>query len=653
MIQLDQSYKTTLKPVLRLLFILLIILIVSIFIPEAHIAKGLYAYVPLHTFLETISILASMMIFSVCWTVNIKERERNFLILASVFFGVGLIDFLHVLSFEGMPDFVTSSGREKGIMFWLAARILSSAGLLIIAVLPWKPLLNRRTRWIILGIVLVVVFIVAWIGLWHFDLMPRTFIEGIGLTRFKIYTEYFITLIYSLSAFLFFKQMNNRRRYDVVGLFSASCIMAMSELFFTLYTDIADLYNLLGHIYKVIAYGHLYKSIFIDTIQIPLFQLNESNKKLEMEIFDRQKIENRLSENEELLSTILHTLPVGVFVKDISKNFVYKMWNKFAENLLGIDAKELIGKNDYEIFPIENADFIRRKDLEASQTPGVVEIPEQVLQSKNGAIILHTRKTTIRDKLGKPLFLIGVSEDVTDIKKVTDDLRNALNARDEFLIIASHELKTPITSLKLRLQIMQKNSSLDHKIANEIDVVLGQVDRLTRLINTILDVSRIQTGKFNLELEAFNLAYTINKLMEQFDEQLKNSNCKLSIIIPQDINVFWDKSRIEQVLSGLISNSIKYAPSSVITIHAIQDESKTTMTITDSGPGISKDRQGLLFTRFERAGASISVSGLGLGLYISKQIIEALGGTIRIESDEGKGISVIVVIPNKPFNIQF
>jgi len=428
--------------------------------------------------------------------------------------------------------------------------------------------------------------------------------------------------------------------------------MAMSEFFLTLYTDIADLYNILGHIYKVMAYSYLYKSIFIDTIQVPLIRLNESNKNLETEILDRRKIENKLSESEELLATILYTLPVGVFVKDINKNFVYKMWNKFAENLLGIEAKELIGKDDYAIFPNEIADSFRRKDLEASQVLGVVEIPEQVVQSKNGPIILHTRKTIIRDKSGRPLFLIGVSEDITDIKKVTDDLRSALNARDEFLIIASHELKTPITSLKLRLQIMQKNPSLDQKIAKEIEIVLAQTDRLTKLINTILDVSRIQTGKFILELEALNLANLINEVVEQFDEQLKNSNCMLSMNIPPDINVNWDKARFEQVISNLISNSIKYAPTSDISIRAIQDESKTTLTIKDSGPGISKDKQALLFTRFERAGAPMSVSGLGLGLYISKQIIEALTGTIRVESEEGKGASFIIEIPNNPSRIQ-
>lgn len=647
-INVDQSYKEALKPAIRSLFILIILLVIGSFSTTLQQIKGVSSYVPLHTFLEVISIVVSMMIFGVCWGIDIKDRAGNFLIISIIFLGVGLIDFLHIMSYHSMPDFITPSGNEKGIYFWLAARFLSAFALLIVSILPWNPIGLKKTRWYILSSVLIYVAIISWIGLWHLEFFPRTFIEGQGLTKFKIYFEYFLIGIYTLSAYLFLRQMNKPRPYDVVSLFVASCIMAMTELFFTLYVDVADIYNVIGHIYKVAAYAYVYKSIFLESIEMPIDRLNDSNKKLEIEIFDRQKIELQLAENEKLLSTILDTLPVAVFVKDIKKNFEFKIWNKFSEKLFGINAENLIGKSDYDMFSKKQADWFRKKDIEACQSHEIIEIPEEITQTQNGPIVLHTKKAIIRDKIGNPLFLLGVSDNITDIKNTTDDLRKALSARDEFLIIASHELKTPITSLKLRLQILLRNTSLDSKVINQLEIILSQVDRLTKLINTILDVSRIQTGKFIVELSSFDLNQSIAEVLEEFAEEILNSHCHVEVDIPPNVIVFWDKARIEQVLINLLSNAIKYAPASNISIIVTQDKKRTTLIIKDTGPGIPKEKQALIFNRFERAGAPVSVSGLGLGLYISKQIIEAMSGVIKVEGQEGKGTSFTIELPNNP-----
>lgn len=654
MIKIHQSYQARLKPTVRSLVLLIFILLISCLFPPLQIVRDIVGYPPFYVLLETISVIVSMMVFAVCWGVQAKDRPGNFLVLATIFLGVGLIDLLHTISYESVHMFATPFHPEIAIQFGLAARGLTAIGLLVVAVLPWQALRNNKTRWIILSLILMIVAIVAWVVLLHSGWIPSSFIEDRGLTNFKISSEYFLIVLYLLCAFLFFRQMNKPRLYDVVGLLAASSIMAMSEFLLTLYVDVNDVFYGLGHIYKVIAYFYIYQSIFMDSIKLPYKQLNESNKKLEQlnkkleqEILDRNKIEEQLADSEGLLSSILHTLPVAVFAKDIKKGFEYRLWNKFAEKLYGLKAEDLIGKFDYDFFSKEDADGFRARDIEACKGgQEIIEIPEMIVQTKNGSVILHTRKTIVRDTSGEPLFLVGVSEDISEIKRVTDNLRNALNARDEFLIIASHELKTPITSLKLRLQIMQRHFSVDEKMTNEIGVVVNQVNQLTKLINSILDVARIQSGKLILELAHVNLAEAVTEMLKQFAEQLANSNCQVEVKISPEITGLWDEDRIELVLTNLLSNSIKYAPGSKISILATRDEKKTTLIIKDSGPGIPKEKQALLFNRFERAGAPISASGLGLGLFICKKIVEALGGTIRVESQESLGASFIIELPN-------
>ncbi|MGZ3789192.1 MAG: sensor histidine kinase [Bacteriovorax sp.] len=644
--KLHQDYKRALRSFFQALIVLIGVLVISLFFPSINALRGLVDYPPFHTLLETCSIVVSMMVFGVCWSIHDEDRPDNFLILGCAFFGVGMIDFLHTISIEGMPHFVIPSGVEKGIYFWMAARFLLALGLLVVAIIPWRPLHLAMTRWIFLGAVLMIVAIIAWVGLFHLHWIPDTFIEGKGLTAFKKKSEYFIIALYAASAFFFLAQMNRPRPYDVVGLFAASSAMAVSEIFFTIYADPADIFLILGHIYKVIAYAFVYKSIFLYSVKAPYKRLNETNRRLEQEIYDRKIIEERLADNERLLSSILHTLPVAVFGKDIKKDFQIKIWNKSAEDLFGLKAEEFVGKYDYDLFPKEEADWFRAKDLEACNGEGIIDISEEIAQTKKGPIILHTRKTIVRDSKGEPIILLGVSEDITKRKQATDDLRDALNARDEFLAIASHELKTPITSLRLRLQILQRSLSKDEKLANEIKIAILQVDRLTKLIRSILDVARIQSGKFSIEISRVNLGKTTGEVLEQLAGQLATSHCQVEVQVAPEIEGLWDQARIEQVLVNLLSNVTKYAPNTLIKIFASQNESRTTLTVQDFGPGIPLAKQALLFKRFERAGAPFGIGGLGLGLYICKQIIEALGGSIRVESQEGKGSAFIVELPN-------
>ncbi len=619
------SYHSDFHRMKFILFILLALLaFVSVVPPISNpfIIKG---YITIHIFLETISIVISMLVFAFCWGLNLKDRPGNFLILSSVFFGVAFLDFFHAVSYQGMPDFITPSGPEKGIDFWLAGRLMSAAGLLLFASIPWRKTPPKVNRFVFLFAVIFIASLLTWIIFAHDNWIPRTFIQGSGLTSFKKVFEYVLILFYLLAAFMYWKLMKSKQEFDVVALFCATTIMAMSEFFFTIYLNVEDFYNLAGHLYKCIAYAYVYRAIFLDSMRI---------------------LVERINYNEKLLSGILDTLPMAVFAKDVKNNFKFRIFNKFAEELYAVKAEDVIGKDDYDFFPKEEADWFRKKDLETVKARAIIDIEEEIIHTLNGPVIVHTRKTIVEDDQNKALLLLGVSEDISRMKSVTASLEEAIFARDEFLIIASHELKTPITSLKLRLQIMQRHYAFNELIMEDINKLLQQVNRLNRLMNSILDVSRIQAGKFVLDIAPVNLNETINLVLNQFEEQLSGIKCQVNVDIPEIIIRPWDQARIEQIFTNLISNTIKYAPGCRIDIKVKTNPVTTTIEFKDYGPGIPKDKQKLVFQRFERAGASFSVSGLGLGLYICKKIVEALHGSIYLESEEGKGTTFIIELPN-------
>jgi PAS domain S-box-containing protein len=137
----------------------------------------------------------------------------------------------------------------------------------------------------------------------------------------------------------------------------------------------------------------------------------------------RKEMEERISNNEKMLSSILETLPVIVFAKDINNDFNFSLWNKQAEKVFGLKAEQCIGKNDYDFFPKEDADFFRKKDIETVTLDGILDIPEESVNTPNGAVTIHTLKTVVRDKDGKPMYLLGVSENISELKKINDSLK--------------------------------------------------------------------------------------------------------------------------------------------------------------------------------------------------------------------------------------
>jgi len=254
------------------------------------------------------------------------------------------------------------------------------------------------------------------------------------------------------------------------------------------------------------------------------------------------------------------------------------------------------------------------------------------------------------------------------IKKVELDLRNTIHSRDEFLSIASHDLKTPLTSLLLQLQIMgrsvsewlgQQPSGKNDQAQSEfspqsllkaIELCVRQGKGLVKIIDDLFDLTRIRVGKLSLAPSRVDLSAIVTEVIARNHPETLQSKSEISMSTDGPIFGYWDSARLDQVLANLISNAVKYGEGKPISIRAEADREHqlARLIIEDHGMGIAPEMREKIFGRFERAVSENKIKGLGLGLYIVRQIVEAHGGSIRVESELGKGSKFIVEIPMLP-----
>lgn len=232
-----------------------------------------------------------------------------------------------------------------------------------------------------------------------------------------------------------------------------------------------------------------------------------------------------------------------------------------------------------------------------------------------------------------------------ELRKVGDDVR----ARDEFISIAAHELRTPLTPLKLQLDTLRRTVQAvgiqDPRVMRHLERSGAQVQRLFQLVERLLDVSRVATGRLGLLMEELDLSRLATEVADRFREEAEVAGCQLETHIPGPVRGLWDQLRIEQVLSSLLSNAIKYGAGHPIDVSVEGHGELARLSVRDQGIGLAREDAGRIFERFERAVSPGSYGGMGLGLYVAKQIVEAHGGNIVVRSQPGKGSTFTVVLP--------
>ncbi|MBI3542698.1 MAG: HAMP domain-containing histidine kinase [Deltaproteobacteria bacterium] len=244
------------------------------------------------------------------------------------------------------------------------------------------------------------------------------------------------------------------------------------------------------------------------------------------------------------------------------------------------------------------------------------------------------------------------AENISELQETRGQLNEALKAKTAFMSICGHELKTPLTSLSLQNQLAARairtgDTALlsRERISSMVNQTDSQIKRLLRLVDDMLDQSRIQMGKLKLEVEDVDLSELIEEVVGRYQQQAESAGSPIWLDNRQPLSGRWDRFRIEQVVTNLVSNAIKYGAGKPLEIGLSRRGNTAVIAVRDHGSGIAKEHHSKIFEQFERVSPSPHIAGLGLGLYITKNIVEQHGGTIRVESQPGQGSCFLVQLP--------
>jgi PAS domain S-box-containing protein len=394
-------------------------------------------------------------------------------------------------------------------------------------------------------------------------------------------------------------------------------------------------------------------------------ELRAANEALARRMRVQEQAEAALREKEELLRAVISSLAEGVTVQDAQG--VLRLANASAERLFGLSQPELTGRNSSD----SRWGAVRRDGtpLPGEEHPPMValrtgrpqvDVVMGVQRADGTRVWLSVNAQPLFEPDGHtPAGVVSSFFDVTErIRseeervRLLQEAQEAVRARDEFLSIASHELRTPLTPLNLKLHTLLRAAEATPdagvpaaRVAADVHVAQRQVRKLADLIRDLLDVSRLVHGKLSLNLEDVDLAALAREVTAGLAPEAARVGCAVEVHAAGALVGRWDRLRLEQVLTNLLTNAVKYGSGQPIRVDVRAEGGGAVLVVRDQGIGIETEHLERIFGRFERAVSERHYGGLGLGLFITEQIVRALGGTITVESQPGQGATFRVHLP--------
>ena len=374
------------------------------------------------------------------------------------------------------------------------------------------------------------------------------------------------------------------------------------------------------------------------------------------DITDLKRAEQALRKNSQLLDAIVENIPNMIFLKRAS-DLRFELFNRAGEALLGHNRAELLGRNDYDFFPKEQADFFVAKDRETLEKSDVTDIPEEPIQTPSGTRILHTKKLALRDGRGRPEYLLGISEDITVRKAAEDELRKAKEVaeeatrlKDKFISLVSHDLKTPLTSMIGYLKLVRNDNAEPPSsgVKMILDRAMESGDAMVHLIEDLLTISRFKTGQLKLNRQFFDAEILGSMMAGNYSFLAEQKGIGLENAVPAKYRVYGDKALLAEAVQNLVTNAIKFCKSGDrITIFA-GEAGASTIFVRDTGPGIPPNLLKDIF-RFEKKTSTTGTAGetgTGFGLPLVKEIMQLHAGELAVESEPGKGCLFSLKLPH-------
>ena len=789
------------------------LLLVASFPAQLHRLVPSGAYVVFHNVAEFFSIMVSLSVFGVGWYAFDQSKDRHALFLGAAFLATGLLDFMHAMGNAAMPAFITANSTNKSTQFWIAARVVDASALFASAfIYPDRPL-RVLTKWNLLCLALATVALV-FLGVTFFpSVVPATFVPGTGLTRFKVGAEYLVIGFYFLGLIAYGSRLRRTGDGALLVYMAAFLVAIGSEAAFASYKTAFDTYNVLGHVYKVIAFYLIYRGAFAGAVARPYRQLSDLNTELERRVAERTarlaSANRELEESREWLQVTLSSIGDAVLTCDAERRVTFM--NPVAAELTGWPASEALGVPIARVFatideesrrpgedivervlrdcraaalanhtalltrdgreipiedsaaPIRSGDgapsgvvvvfhhvaekrraeaALRRSEAEARAraaeletilncvADGVIVYDREgrTLRSTPAAdqivgIPLEERRAPVQDRvlrqyqifdedgrqLGRdemvavraavhgeavkgaiaevrpasgaarwlsmnatPLFLDGehagavVSlSDITHrkiaeqelrrteqaLREANDQLRGAARRKDEFLAMLSHELRNPLAPIRNSTYILQHAEPGTEQARRAQDVIARQTEHLARLVDDLLDVTRIARGKIELHTTRVDAREVVRRACDDYRTLFHARGLRLDVRTSSPVWIDADETRLAQVVGNLLQNAAKFSRAGgSVDVSVEVGGTFGEIRVRDEGCGIAPDLLPRVFEPFVQAEAGLARTrgGLGLGLALVKGLVELHGGSVRGRSEgPGRGSEFVLSLPLK------
>ena len=402
--------------------------------------------------------------------------------------------------------------------------------------------------------------------------------------------------------------------------------------------------------------------------------------KVTRDLTERKMAEEKLRESEERFRLMIEGLrDYAIFMLDPQGRVA--TWNEGAKRIKGYEAHEIIGEHFSRFHSKESCDAgVPVLELREALANGRYESTGWRYRKDGSRFWANVVITAILDRSGRLLGYTKVTRDLTERKIAEEQLQHAyetlehrvverteelarakdqaelaVRARDQFLSVASHELKTPLTSLKLQVQMRKRSLTRPtaaqsfslEKIPALLENDERQIDRLTRLVDDMLDISRIANGKLKLIKEEMDLGQLVHEVVQRHAHQFESIGSELTFESESGVSGRWDRDRLDQVLTNLLTNALKYGAGKPVHVSVRTAGDIALFSVRDRGIGMDPRDHSRIFEQYERAVAPGSIAGLGLGLHIVKQILLAHGGRISVASALGEGSTFTVELPRQ------